>query len=453
MTASPFDIRGMIEGFYGVYYTHPERLGLLRFLGAHGYNLYIYGPKNDRQHRARWRETYSPGVMRQFEESAQVAREAGVRFCYSLSPGVEISYASQEDFEAVISKYAAFYEIGVRSFSLLLDDIVPGFRHEADAARYGNYAEAHADMCNRVHGWLQERDPACSLSMCPTDYHGMSPFSTYLHGLGRELHPDIDIFYTGPQVCSRVVPTKEAEAFAEAVRRPPVIWDNYPVNDLAMERELHLGPVRGREPSLAGVVKGLVVNTMIQAEASKISLATFADYFSDPQAYQPDQAWKEALVEVAGDHSAQALRVFAENSLKSCLGAPESEALAYMTKEALTALRLGESVMESPAVHALQGYLTELDEACYHLKFHMENLALRNDLLPWLELAENWLWAARYALEALSAKERGAPYERPLELMKECAGKAHAHHKRIGADILLPLAELALEQTEQAVAS
>ena len=56
MNNSPFPIRGVIEGFYGPFYTFPERNDLIRFVGQHGYNLYIYGPKNDRQHRNRWRE-------------------------------------------------------------------------------------------------------------------------------------------------------------------------------------------------------------------------------------------------------------------------------------------------------------------------------------------------------------------------------------------------------------
>src|SRR5688572_1479837 len=52
-SASPFTLRGAVEGFYGVFYTPPERNDLIRFLGKNGFNLYVYGPKNDRQHRAR----------------------------------------------------------------------------------------------------------------------------------------------------------------------------------------------------------------------------------------------------------------------------------------------------------------------------------------------------------------------------------------------------------------
>lgn len=43
---------GVVEGFYGVFYTFPERIDMIRFIARHGYRQYIYGPKNDRQHRA-----------------------------------------------------------------------------------------------------------------------------------------------------------------------------------------------------------------------------------------------------------------------------------------------------------------------------------------------------------------------------------------------------------------
>jgi hypothetical protein len=34
---SPFAVRGVIEGFYGAYFTFPERRDLIRFLGRHGF--------------------------------------------------------------------------------------------------------------------------------------------------------------------------------------------------------------------------------------------------------------------------------------------------------------------------------------------------------------------------------------------------------------------------------
>jgi hypothetical protein len=68
MTTYPKPILGIIEGFYGVYYTFPERNDLIRFGEKHGFNTYLYAPKNDRQHRACWREDYPAAIMAQFIE-------------------------------------------------------------------------------------------------------------------------------------------------------------------------------------------------------------------------------------------------------------------------------------------------------------------------------------------------------------------------------------------------
>jgi hyaluronoglucosaminidase len=261
MNLSPFQLRGVIEGFYGVFYTFPERNDLIRFIGRHGYNLYVYGPKNDRQHRARWWEPYPDEVMAQFAETVAIAREAGVTFCYATSP---ITYETDEDFYRVAAKLRAFFDLGVRAFSVLMDDIMPSSDSDPEGKSYEHFAALHAGICNRLYAMLQGLSAECTLSMCPIDYHGSAPFSNYLRALGEALHPAVDIFYTGTQTCSPTITAEDAAAFGEVVRRPPLIWDNYPANDLAMRAEMHVGPIRGRAPDLGPAVRGLVANTMIQ---------------------------------------------------------------------------------------------------------------------------------------------------------------------------------------------
>ncbi len=450
MSQSPFQVRGVVEGFYGVFYTAPERDDLIRFLTAHGFNLYVYAPKNDRPHRNRWREPYAAKTMQQFRQTVALAQEVGITFCYALAPGVSVCYSSHDDFEKLTDKLCAFYEIGVRSFSVLLDDIAAHFRNEADVRRYRSYAEGHIDLCNRVRDWLRILDPKCTLSMCPTDYYGCAPFSEYITELGKGLCPDIDVYYTGPEICSPTISATDALNFAQAVRRLPLIWDNYPVNDLAMQPELHIGPLRGRDLLLGETVKGIVAAPMVQAEASKIPLLTLADYLADPRGYDPERSWENALREIAGEESYAALRLLAENSLYSCLGTPEAEKLATLVEAALTSVQRGDQPSSSPEVQELEKYLVSLDEACDHLKNRMDNLALRNNLLPWIEVLEYWVWTAQRALEVLDALEWNVPYYVPLGFMQEYVEAAKKHHKRMADNIIEPLAEYALERAAKA---
>lgn len=448
--ASPFAIRGVVEGFYGTYYTVPQRNDLIQFLGQRGFNFYLYGPKNDRHHRARWRLPYPAATLAHFGQTVALANAAGVTFCYALSPGESICFSSPDDFGHLTGKLRAFYDCGVRAFALFLDDIIPTFYCEADGRRYGGgitaHAAAHADLCNRTYAWLQRLDPTCTLAMCPTEYHGRAPFTPYLHELGKQLDPAIAIFYTGPEVCSAEISVADAAAFAQVAKRAPIVWDNYPVNDLGMQANVHLGPLQGRAAGLYTAARGLVANLMLQPEASKIPLRTVADYLADPHQYCPQDAWQRALQQGAGAGSAEALRLFAENALYSPLNPAAAEKVTALTTAALAALRRGERASESPAVQELENYLASLDEACYHLRYFMPNLPLRQDLLPWLELLDLWQDMARQGLAVLRAREQGRPYERPLGIMREWMAAVQRHHKRVAVEALLAVGEHVLEQ-------
>jgi hyaluronoglucosaminidase len=445
MTTSPFATRGVVEGFYGPPYTFPERDGLIAFLGRHGFNYYLYGPKNDREHRNRWREPYPAAVLARFASTVAAASRAGVRFCYALAPSVSIRYADERDFALICAKFGALYDVGVRDFCIFFDDINPALADELDRTAFASPAEAHAAVTNRARDWLLARDPACTLSMVPTDYYGVAPFSPYLHELGERLHPAIDIFYTGPDVCAATIGVAETRDFATAVRRPPIIWDNYPVNDLAMRPQLHIGPLRGRAPELHTVTRGFVANPMLQAEASRVPLATVAAYLADPHGYEPWQAWERAIAEAAGE-SAPALRAFADCSLRSPLGGPDAPRLEPLVAAALAALRAGEPPTACPALDALEAAIFALDDASYRLKNRMENLALRAELLPWIEALDCWYDAGWRAIAALRAAEGGEPTARLLRMMREYYAEALAHHKRYGGRVLAPLVEYALER-------
>ncbi|MCV9888964.1 protein O-GlcNAcase [Metabacillus halosaccharovorans] len=448
MSNPPFPIRGVIEGFYGLFYTAPEREDLISFIAAHGYNQYIYGPKNDRQHRARWREPYPDFTMKQFAETVKLSEELGIDFCYSIGSGVSINYAAEEDFHHITTKFQAFYDIGVRTFMIMLDDISAEFRHKEEQMMFASYGEAHVSLTNKLFRWLKSLDSTCQLAICPTDYHGLAPFSDYIHELGRGLDHEINIYYTGPDICSETISEQDAADFAKAVKRKPVIWDNYPVNDLAMASEMHIGPISGRASTLPKVCKGFIVNTMPQAEASKIALLTFADYFEKPESYNPWDSWEKALKVIGGEEHYHALRRFAENSLFSCLGYQEADHLKQLTENALFALQSGEQATSSIHVQKLYDYLDSLDEAGYTLKFRMTNYHLRNNFAPWIELMESWAWAGRRAIAVLRALEKNEEVDSLVNLLKESTLEVEKHPKRYAGRILHPLIEFALARVE-----
>ncbi|GGH84800.1 hyaluronoglucosaminidase [Pullulanibacillus pueri] len=449
MSHSPFQVRGVIEGFYGLFYTAPERNDLISFIGKHGYNLYIYGPKNDRQHRARWREPYPEEIMDEFAQTVSLSKQVGVEFCYSIGSGVSMNYASEQDMNVIKTKFKSFYDIGVRTFVILLDDIASEFRFEEEKQRFRSYGEAHVEVTNHLYDWLKALDVSCHLMLCPTHYHGQAPFDDYIHELGQGVYQDIDIFYTGPEICSPEISEKHALDFSKAVQRKPMIWDNYPVNDLGMTGEMHIGPIHGRAAGLPHVSQGFVVNTMSQAEASKIPLLTFKDYFAKPEAYEPWQSWERALETIGGQKHLEALKRFAENALESCLEYGIEDRLERLTSSALQAMKSGEKPSESAAVQALFEYFDQLDEAGYELKFRMKNYALRNNLYPWIELMESAAWAGRRAIQLLKVIEKQEDPTSILKWLKESVREVEEHPKSIMKKHLFPLTDYALSMVKE----
>jgi hypothetical protein len=147
-------LRGVIEGFYGDPWTHDERLRLLADLGAWGMNRYVYAPKDDARHRARWREPYPDDEAARLGELAAAARAAGVEFTYALHPGLDIVHSEERDHAAIATKLRALHALGIRRFALLFDDIEYGLSEPRDVAAWGSGAagsgRAHGATCARV---------------------------------------------------------------------------------------------------------------------------------------------------------------------------------------------------------------------------------------------------------------------------------------------------------------
>ena len=385
---SPFAIRGVIEGFYGNPWTHEQRLDCIRFIGRHGMNTFLYGPKDDPLVRRRWREPYDDGALARLREVADVAAESGVDLAYAISPGLSIRYSSAADRAALLAKLEQVASLGVSRFALLLDDLPPELAHDEDRAVYPDLATAHAALASAVAAGLGDER---HLMVCPLVYHGTGD-EPYLSTLAAALDPRVDLMWTGREICSRVLRADDARRFADRAGRPPLYWDNYPVNDVAMGWELHIGPYRGRDAGLGEVARGVLANPMELAEASKIPLATIADYLSDPHRYDPEASIARAIREVAGV-DAPAFAVFAENVRSSCLpdeDAPTvTAALASFAAAADDAAETGETGGLHEEARALRTLAdTLLTAADRLLGGDVANPPLIEDCRPWIEAFE-----------------------------------------------------------------
>ncbi|HEX7197120.1 MAG TPA: beta-N-acetylglucosaminidase domain-containing protein [Candidatus Limnocylindria bacterium] len=298
-----FAIRGLLEGFYDRLWTWAERERVADHAAELGFDTYVYAPKEDRLQNAGWRQPYPPDQVERLTAFAERCRGLGLAPWFGMRP-VGFSYADAADAGRLADKLSAAVEMGAERILLLADDIPPTLE-EGTAGRFARLEDAHAWLVEHALGVL---DGGVPLAFCPTDYAGGG--SPYLERLGALLPPEVDLCWTGAEVCSSRITASEAVEIGRVLRRPPLIWDNYPVNDAGMTRELHIGPIRDRDPELAGVTRGILVNAALQPEAGLVPLATWADYLQDPAGYDPEAAFERATLRAAGE-DAVALRTIA----------------------------------------------------------------------------------------------------------------------------------------------
>ena len=302
--AQRFGQTGVVEGFYGPPWSHQDRLDMLRFMGRVGLTHYYYAPKDDPYHRERWSEPYPDAAFRRLGELTTVARESGVVFVYAVSPGGSITYADSADYARLLTKLDGVASLGVTAFALFLDDVLPALQHPADRAAFADLAAAQASLIRRLQRDLAAR--AASLAVTPTTYTGAWGDREYLRRLATAVPPDIPFFWTGTDVASPEITAVQAAEWSGLIGRPPLVWDNYPVNDFARWRPF-LGPVRHRAPDLPRHTAGIIANPMNEAHASMLALATLATYAAAPQSYDPDRVIADAVVQLYGADAAPLL--------------------------------------------------------------------------------------------------------------------------------------------------
>ncbi len=322
-------LRGVVEGYYGKPWSGAARRDVIRFLGERGMNAFVYGPKNDPYHRDRWRDLYPDDALADLRATAVAARAARVRFIYALSPALDICYACDADFRVLTDKLAQVASARVRRFALFFDDVPEGLTHPEDLAAYGGnsseaVARAHADLTNRVDHWLRTHGLARLTFMVPTDYSGTA-CNPYHTELGRRLRRGLPVGWTGDAVLTPRVTRAQAVARRACVGgHPVVLWDNYPVNDVVLSNNLHLGPLTGRDPDLPGALAGHLLNPMTQPYASLVALATAADYLRDPRGYDAEASWRSA---VATLDTGPGLAILAEQTRSSVLDLDDAATL------------------------------------------------------------------------------------------------------------------------------
>jgi protein O-GlcNAcase/histone acetyltransferase len=293
-------LAGAIEGFYGQPWTSAERRQLFDWMAAWGLNTYFYCLKDDWKNRAIWREDYSADELAGLRDLVQACRSRGVDFLYGLSPGLDIRYSSENDAARLRRRFDQMLGIGCGHFALLFDDI-PDRIDPQDLAQWGSLASAQCAVTNALFQWTRERRPDARFLFCPTPYCSRMVAARlggedYLATVGRELAPEIEVLWTGPEIISAEISVAHVEAVGAVLRRKPVIWDNLHANDYD-GRRFFCGPYSGRPAGLKAVVNGILTNPNCEFALNHVPLRTLGTYLQGASTWDAREAYREAMRE------------------------------------------------------------------------------------------------------------------------------------------------------------
>jgi hypothetical protein len=291
---------GLIEGFYGKPWSYEARADAVSRLAPHGYGFYLYAPKSDPFLRRRWQEAHPDEEMANLRALSLACREQGGRFGIGLSPFELYWNFDRAGGEALRHKIELLDDIGIDDLAILFDDMrgdLPALaREQVDVV---DFAAAHTN--------------ATRIIVAPTYYtddplldrfYGQRP-EGYLEALGEKLDTAIEIFWTGPEVCSREFTTGHLDRVCGQLRRKPFIWDNYPVNDgPRMSQHLHLRAFTGRPGAMRAHIAGHAVNPASQPTLSMIPALTLAESYALGDAYDYRAAFVSAATEILGSELA-----------------------------------------------------------------------------------------------------------------------------------------------------
>lgn len=370
-----FEIRGVIEGFYGIPWKHSNRLDVLHYLGNNHMNTYMYAPKDDQYQRKLWRTLYPKDEQSKFLELIETAEKEMIDFYYMISPGNDIDYTKTKEVTVLTDKLQQMIDMGIRNFGLLLDDIDYLLKGNAKK-KFASTASAHAYLITQVNTFLKSALEDYDLVVCPTEYDNNYD-SAYLEQLSEKMPDGIPLFWTGPATLATQITTAEIKMMAAAYNRPIIIWDNIPVNDYQKDCELlFLSPYENRSPLLSQSdfqVLGIVSNPMAQWELSKLTIHNMSQFLWDTASYKIADSWGKTLADYLPTDYFSALRTFAAFNPNKYT----REILTFQQKQAIW----------NKDLPFITTQLEKLVEASRKLS-EIKNEEFQQNISPWLKRAE-----------------------------------------------------------------
>lgn len=396
-------LRGFIEGYYGIPWSNEDRMSLMRFGSQFKMNTYLFAPKDDVYHNSRWREPYPTDILQEIKEMAAVGNETKNRFVWTIHPfmnnGIRFDDNYAADLAAIITKFESLYDVGVRQFGVLADDVGGEAKNPDNQSR----------LMNDLHEWNLSKEGNYNLIFVPSNYNtSWAGSGDDLKVLNRKFPSDIHIMWTGDSVLGHVNPSainnfKRLLTSDENPGRNPYFWLNWPVNDVN-SRRLIMGPGEMLHTDVTNL-DGIANNPMQQAEASKVSLFAVADFAWNIAGFKKDKSWSDSFKFIDPDVGG-ALREVSKHMQDPApnghgLVLPESEELNARLTVLINKINAKEDFVDD--AKALIGEFDKIANASDIVITQSKNAKLVEEMKPWLEsLRDQSLATSAYLKTAIA---------------------------------------------------
>ena len=401
--------RGFIEGYYGNPWSTEDRVNLMNWGGYYKLNAYVYAPKDDPKHNAKWQELYTPEEIEQkVKPLAAAGNRSKCRFVFALHPFMRdpITAANYDTYVPKMKdKFRQVIDAGVRQIAILADDA-----GDQGADLYKRLLE---DTTEWLHELQKEKNPDGSLKypglkdtliFCPVKYMGNG------EGWYKNLPKNVQVVNTGGRVWGKI-DKSFADTFKNTSGVSPFMWINWPCSDNDKDA-LHMG---GHDNFLGsdlkpGQVEGVVLNPMQQSEPSKQGIFMNADLTWNlwESTDHSAQVWEDSFSYV--DHNSpvatkgsNALRELS-NHMKRMYGGGATwiNGESADIKDKLEGFRrkLDAGAVSDADIVEMVKVFSGLQKTAKDYRANAGNAAMAKQMEPWLD---TWDDLTRAALEELAA--------------------------------------------------
>ena len=268
---------GIIEGYFGEYWSMKDRLSYPKWLKRNSYNFFIYAPKNDKALRLNWDKPFTKEWLSEIQGFAKECKDNDIAFGVGFTPkGATLDL--EKNLPKIHTKILEIINnLEIQNLAILFDDLKIDNEHEGQKQN-----KILREVFDILEKHFKETNKKIGLITCPSFYttdpilekvFGKMPenyFKDFLEGLSHS----IDIFWTGEKVISETYTTQNLTLALKNLGRKPFIWDNYPVNDgKSASDKLFLNPFKDRSVIL-DYSSGIAINPMKEPNLSKIPLVT-----------------------------------------------------------------------------------------------------------------------------------------------------------------------------------